>query len=293
MSEAPDVVPVTVVVPTIGRAEQLRRCLESLTATDPPPSEILVVDQSHDAEIAALVARAGGGRARLVASRGLGVARARNDGLRAAAGELVLVTDDDCTVRPDWVGVAWRLARAHPDAILTGRVLPVGDPRSVPSTKVDPVPVDLSSERRGGWLFGNNMALPRDAVLELGGFDERFGPEEAAEDNDFCYRWLKAGRGLRYEPALVVEHHDWRSPDDLARLYVRYARGEGFFYAKHLRRGDLRMLRFVARDLAWGVRALASGVVKGREPWTDSRLGVFKGMPGGLAAGWRVYGKER
>jgi GT2 family glycosyltransferase len=290
---APEVVPVTVAIPTIGRAEPLRRCLESLAVSDPAPAEILVVDQSRDPAIEALVGEVGGARARVLASDGLGVALARNDGLRAATSDVVLVTDDDCTVRPDWAATGWRLAAAHPGAIVTGRVLPVGDPRAVPSTKDDPVPLDLSRERRGGWLFGNNMVLPREPVLELGGFDERFGPEEAAEDNEFCYRWLKAGRPLRYEPDLVVEHHDWRSPEDLERLYVRYARGEGFFYAKHLRGGDLRMLRFVARDLAWGARALGSGLVKGRESWTDSRRGVFKGLPGGLFAGWRAYGKER
>ena len=115
------------------------------------------------------------------------------------------------------------------------------------------------------------MVLPRAAVLELGGFDERFGPEEAAEDNEFCYRWLKAGRRLRYEPALVVEHHDWRSPDELERLYVRYARGEGFFYAKHLRRGRPpdAALRRVATS-SGRLRGSRRGVVKGREPWTDS-----------------------
>ena len=293
MSTAPQVVPVTVAIPTIGRAEPLRRCLESLVASQPPPAEMIVVDQSHDPAIAVIVSEVGAGCARVVPSHGLGVARARNDGLRAAANEVVLVTDDDCTVRRDWVETGWRLARAHPGAIVTGRVLPVGDPRAVPSTKDDPLPVDLSSERRGGWLFGNNMALPRGDVLALGGFDERFGPEEAAEDNEFCYRWLKAGRSLRYEPSLVVEHHDWRSPEDLERLYVRYARGEGFFYAKHLRSGDLRMLRFLARDLGWGLRGLASGVLMGRESWTDTRRGVFKGLPGGFAAGWRTYGKER
>jgi GT2 family glycosyltransferase len=289
----PEIVPVTIAIPTIGRAGPLRRCLESLAASNPAPAEILVVDQSHDAAIESLVTEVARDLARVVRSDGLGVARARNDGLRAGAHDVVLVTDDDCTVAPDWVLTGSRLAVAHPGAIVTGRVLPVGDPRAVPSTKDDPVPRDLSRERRGGWLFGNNMVLPRDAVLELGGFDERFGPEEAAEDNEFCYRWLKAGRPLRYEPSLVVEHHDWRSPDDLEDLYVRYARGEGFFYAKHLRRGDLGMLRFVVRDLAWGVRGLASALVKGRESWTDSRRGIFKGMPGGFAAGWRAYGKER
>jgi GT2 family glycosyltransferase len=293
MSEAGTTVPVTVVIPTIGRLKPLRRCLESLAASEPAPAEVLVVDQGHDAELAAVVDQIGAGRTRVVPSHGLGVARARNDGLRAATNDVVLVTDDDCTVPADWASTGWRLATAHRGAIVTGRVLPVGDPRAVPSTKDDPLPVDLSSERRGGWLFGNNMALPRAAVLDLGGFDERFGPEEAAEDNEFCYRWLRAGRPLRYEPSLVVRHHDWRSPEELERLYVRYARGEGFFYAKHLRRGDLRMLRFVVRDLAWGVRGLASGLVKGRESWTDSRRGVFRGMPGGFAAGWRAYGKER
>ena len=293
MSADLDAVPVTVAIPTIGRLEPIRRCLESLRACVPAPAEILVVDQSHDSALAELVADVVGDRARVVPSHGLGVARARNDGLRAAAHPVVLVTDDDCTVPVEWVGIGHRLTAAHPGAIVTGRVLPVGDPRAVPSTKDDPVPADLSSERRGGWLFGNNMALPRDSVLDLGGFDERFGPEEAAEDNEFCYRWLRAGRPLRYEPSLAVQHHDWRSPDELESLYVRYARGEGFFYAKHLRRGDLRMLRFVVRDVAWGVRALASGLLKGRESWTDSRRGVFKGMPGGLAAGWRVFGKER
>ena len=293
MSEHPEAVPVTVAIPTIGRLEPLRRCLVTLVASDPAPAEILVVDQSHDPAVAAVVEDVCAGRAQVVASNGLGVARARNDGLRAAAHDVVLITDDDCTVPPDWVATGWLLTMAYPGAIVTGRVLAVGDPRAVPSTKDDPVPVDLSGERRGGWLFGNNMALPGAAVLELGGFDERFGPEEAAEDNEFCYRWLKAGLPLRYEPSLVVEHHDWRSPEDLERLYVRYARGEGFFYAKHLRRGDLRMLRFVFRDLAWGLRGLASGVLKGRESWTDSRRGVFKGMPGGFAAGWRAYGRER
>jgi GT2 family glycosyltransferase len=285
--------PATVVIPTIGRTGPLRRCLETLTACAPAAAEILVVDQSHDPAVTALVDEFSGAGARVVPCHGRGVARGRNDGLRAAAHDLVLVTDDDCTVPPDWVATAWRLAAEHPDAIVTGRVLPVGDPRAIPSTKQDPVPRDLSGERRGGVLFPNNMVLPRAAVLGAGGFDERFGPEEAAEDNEFCYRWLRSGNALQYEPALAVSHHDWRSPQELQNLYVRYARGEGFFYAKHLRRGDLRMLRFLVRDTYWGLRGLASAVVKRREPWTDSRRGILRGLPGGFVHGWRVYGRER
>jgi GT2 family glycosyltransferase len=289
---ATDVLPVTVVVPTLGRERSLRSCLDSLAACRPLPAEILVVDQGHDPGIASLVASYGP-TARLVPSYGRGVSLGRNDGLRAARSGLVLVTDDDCTVLADWVGTAWSLARVYPGAILTGRVLPVGDVLSVPSTIDDPNPRDLSDARRGGVLFGNNMALPRDLVLELGGFDERFGPQEAAEDNEFCYRWLKAGRRLRYEPTLVVEHHDWRSAEELEQLYIRYARGEGFFYAKHLRLGDFRVARFIVRDLVHAVRGLASAALKRRAAWTDSRRGILRGLPGGFVDGWRSYASKR
>jgi len=285
--------PVTIVIPTAGRPVPLGSCLASLAACSPRPDEILVVDQSGDSAVAEVVSAFDDAGARLIPCHGRGVALGRNDGIRAARNELVCITDDDCTVTADWVATAHRLAEAHSGAIVTGRVLPVGDPRAVPSTKEDPLPRDLSSVRRGGVLFPNNMALPRDAVLAFGGFDERFGPEEAAEDNEFCYRWLKAGKPLFYEPELVVSHHDWRSPEQLERLYVRYARGEGFFYAKHLRAGDLRMLRFLARDAVWALRGLASAVVKRREPWTDFRRGIPRGLPGGVRDGWRAFAPRR
>ena len=288
-----DTVPVTVVIPTAGRERLLQRCLESLASCDPRAAEIVVVDQSARAAVADVVDSFEAVGARLVLCQGTGVARGRNDGLRSAVHDLALVTDDDCTVQADWVAEAWRLASLHPGAIVTGRVLPVGDPAAVPSTKVDPLPHDFTGEAHGGALFPNNVVLPRSAVLALGGFDERFGPREAAEDNDFCYRWLKEGRRLVYDPSLTVSHHDWRSPVELEQLYVRYARGQGFLYAKHLRRGDLRMLRWLGRDLVWALRGLASRVVKGRAAWTDPRRGIPRGLPGGFAHGWRVYRRPR
>ena len=251
------------------------------------------MDQSHDPAIASLAKEFAADRVHLVPSHGRGAARGRNDGLRVAAHPIVVGIDDDCTVSPDWVATAHRLSGRRAGAIVTGRVLPVGDSRAVPSTIDDPEPRDLSGERWGGaFLFSNNMVLPRDAVLEVGGFDERFGPEEVAEDNEFCYRWLKAGKKLFYEPELVVRHHDWRPPEELELLYVRYARGEGFFYSKHLRRGDLRMAVFLVRTLGAGARSLLSARFKRREAWTDSRRGILRGLPRGFLDGWRVFGKN-
>lgn len=280
--------PISVVIPTVGRPV-LRSCLDSIAACRPHPAEILVVDQSGDLEVLQLVGEFAGADARLLSCDGTGVARGRNDGIRAAAHEAVLVTDDDCTVPPEWIGTAWRLHGQRPGAIVTGRVLPVGDPQAVPSTREETAPRDFTGERHGGALYPNNMVLPRAAVLEAGGFDERFSAAEAAEDNEFCYRWLRAGRELAFEPALVVWHHDWRSPEQLEELYVRYARGQGFLYAKHLRQGDLHMVRWIARDLYWAARGSLSALIKRRERWTDPRRGILRGLPGGFLAGWRTY----
>jgi GT2 family glycosyltransferase len=131
------------------------------------------------------------------------------------------------------------------------------------------------------------MILNRSLSLALGGFDEWL---RSAPDNDFCYRWLRAGNRLRYEPDMVVWHHDWRTPEELERLYVMYARGQGAVYAKHLRGGDLGMLVPIGRDLYAGLRGLAARVVRGRPRWSDARQGVLRGLPAGLLEGWQAYG---
>ncbi len=288
-SDPGDVLPVSVVIPTIGRPEPLQACLESLAACRPEADEILVVDQSRAPDVGRLVARFASARARVVACERRGIALAMNVGLRAAVHDLVLVTHDDCTVAPSWVGTAWTLMSPDPRRIVTGRVLPAGDPDAVPSTKTDLVPHDYTGEIQCGVLFPNNMALNRSMVLAVGGFDERF--KDAAEDNDLCYRWLRAGNRMRYEPDLVVWHHDWRSREELERLYARYGEGQGRFYAKHLRSGDLTMLRFLADELRFAVIATAAAVWRRR--WDDPERRMLRGLPIGLVKGWREFRPAR
>ncbi len=278
--------PVSVVIPTIGRPDLLDRCLASIAACQPGADEVLVVDQS-DGAVAKVVRSHGQRGARLVRCTGRGIATGTNLGLREAAHEHVLVTHDDCTVASDWIAAASRHAAASPAAIITGRVLAGGDPMAVPSTKTDGAPFDYTGTSHYGVLYPANMLLPRAAVLEFGGFDERPSLRVAAEDNDLCYRWLNDGRPLRYEPELVVTHHDWRSPEALERLYVAYGRGQGAFYAKHLLAGDRRMLGFILGDLGRGVRSVVGGVRHRTPRWTDERRGMPRGLPLGLAAGAR------
>ena len=279
--------PTTVVLPTIGRPELIRTCLESLAACVPRAEEIIVVDSSRDDAVAEVVADFSRIGARVIRCTTPGLGHAFNVGLRAARHEYALLTNDDCMVEESWVERGLHHVRQHPEAITSGRVKPDGDPKVVPSTIDDPLPRE---HRRPAFVLYTQCAalLCRD-VLEFGGFDGRIRP--SAEDNDLAYRWLRAGRSIRYEPDFVVWHRDWRPGSQLERLYIGYGIGQGMVYGKHLRHGDLAISRYVLRDLRAIVRGVALRFLLGRRETADPRLGLLRGLPVGLARGWQAGGE--
>ena len=277
---------VSVIIPTIGRAHELERTLAALAEAMPRAAEIVVVDQSGGDEVAALVRSFEAAGARRLGSQGRGVALAANEGLKDARHEAILFTDDDCTVAADWIGVGLELMTKWPACIFTGRVLPSGNPANVPTTAVSVVARDYTGDPYCSVLVRSNMVGSRSRLLEIGGFDERF--ETSAEDDDLCYRWLKAGGCLRYEPKLVVWHREWRAPEDVKERYFRYGEEQGTFYVKHLRAGDPGVLRFLARDLRSGLRALAAAAARRGDRPLDPRLSVARGVLKGL----RTTGRE-
>jgi GT2 family glycosyltransferase len=281
--------PVSVVVPTVGRPGLLERCLRSVLACDPPADEVVVVDQSGGQEVAALVATLAAPGLRHVPCDGRGTARAMNRGLDAVRHDTVLVTHDDCTVEPGWVEVAARHAGMHPGGIITGRVLPPDGSPYVPSTKADLRPQDFTGMVTSGVLYPANMAASRRGIQEIGGFDERRSLL-VAEDNDLCYRWLADGRTLRYEPELVVWHHDWRTPEQLVRTHIAYARAQGGFYAKHLRAGDRRVLGLLWWDLRHGARKIVAGKVRRTPRWQEPYREMVWWLLVGLVGSWREAG---
>lgn len=279
----------SIIIPTIGRPALLDAALTSLGRCRPAADEIVVVDQSSDGAVAAVVARHAALGARHIPSSRRGIGRALNAGLRAAAHDVVLVTNDDCTVADDWIAAALRELALIPDGIVTGAVLPVGDPERVPSLNEDPEPRDYTGTLHDGVLHGTNMVVRRERLLAAGGFDERITP--SAEDNDLCYRWLRGGAALRYAPSLRVWHHDWRTPEQMRALYRAYGIGQGIFYAKHLLTGDATMLRFLARDLRLILPA-AYAAVRCRHRIPDWAEGRIIGLPLGLLRGVRLFGPD-
>jgi predicted nucleotidyltransferase len=112
---------ISVVLITRDRCRQLDRCLGSLARLKRRPDEVVVVDNASTDETARVVRDF---RAefpvRYVLEPRLGIATARNAGVRASSGEVLAFTDDDAVVDPEWLGFVERAFLRDPRIGIVG-----------------------------------------------------------------------------------------------------------------------------------------------------------------------------
>jgi len=279
---------ISVLIGTADRASLLAGCLESLSLGRFSDVEVLVLDQSRDDQTLP-VRLSNGVPVRHLRCPRRGKSAALNLGAREARAPWLAFTDDDCRVAADWLEVIDRAAReAGPRCALTGRVIagaPEGAAVIAPSLREKDRQMTYRSPGFRDVLFGNNMAIPSDLLRRVGGFDEGLGPgttAPAAEDNDLGYRLLRAGIPIRYLPAMTVTHRSWRSGSEQVRVFRGYGVGQGTFYAKHVRRGDLHMAARMARNLWDSGRDLSGAIVLGR----TQDIRATRAFTGGLVRGF-------
>lgn len=95
----------SVIVPTYRRTAELQRCLAALEQQTRSADEIIVIVRDTDAETMTLLRQHQSSAKTLKAVEvcEVGVVAAMNAGLRAAAGDLIALTDDDAAPWPDWL----------------------------------------------------------------------------------------------------------------------------------------------------------------------------------------------
>ncbi|WP_165842782.1 glycosyltransferase family 2 protein [Phenylobacterium deserti] len=91
---------ITAIVPTMNRPQLLRQCVESLLAQTRPLSEILVVDDGSELDVAQALAGLAG-PIRIIRQPNRGKAAAVNLGLSEARGDYIWICDDDDLALPD------------------------------------------------------------------------------------------------------------------------------------------------------------------------------------------------
>lgn len=222
---------VSVVVCSYNGGRTLAQCLRSLEALAYPDLEIILVDDgSTDAtpQIAAEFPRV-----RHLRQPNQGLSVARNVGLHAATGDVIVYTDSDCFADPDWLALLVHQLQTSGAAAVGGPNLTPEDgwlAGCVACAPGQPIHV-LESDEDAEHIPGCNMAFRRDALLAIGGFDPLF--RKAGDDVDLCWRLREAGYQITFAPGAFVWHHRRQGPRAYLRQQAGYGEAEALLARKH------------------------------------------------------------
>jgi len=223
---------VSVVVATYNGARTLRQCLESLMRLNYPDYEVILVDDGSTDNTAEI------GRAfpsaRYLAQSNQGLSAARNAGIRAARGEIVAFTDDDCRADEDWLYyLVQDLVRGDWAGIGGHNFLPPEDSSVaavVMASPGGPAQV-LLTDQEAEHIPGCNMAFYKWALEGVGMFDPLF--RKAGDDVDLCWRLLDSNLKIGFSPAGFVWHYRRSTLKAYMRQQAGYGEAEALLIGKH------------------------------------------------------------
>ncbi len=252
----------SVLIPTYNRRDVLARTLAAVFEQDFPAHEfevIVVVDGSTDGTLEMLQGLRPRCGFRYFYQPNRGLPKARNLGLKAAAGELVLLLDDDIVCVPSLLRMHLEAHAGANKRVVFGPVLL--HPDSPPGLIADQWTVSWKGfqerlERENGcgpptklWLAAKapavNRSMPRPLLESIGGCDEAM--KDCHEDWELGIRLWKAGAEFHFQPEAVAYHFYVKSD----RVVVRqdspmFARGEVALSRKHPEYRPLSALATIA-----------------------------------------------
>jgi len=167
---------VDVVIPTFRRPEALASCLKSLEKQTMAPASIEVIDDSET-------------------DYGPGVSR--NIGWKRGSGRYVAFIDDDCLAEQDWIESLQKVFTENEIGGIEG---------GITTTDENGEKIDFNPPNRFRWnrFKTANLAVRRDVLEEIGGFDERYHMHR--EDTDLAWRVIDAGFKMAWVPQCRVHH---------------------------------------------------------------------------------------
>ncbi len=249
--------PVSILMCTRNRPEDLKKALPGVLAQDYPDYEVVLIDQSTNDESETWVRENYGANSRLRFTRTptVGLSIARNLALTEARSDICAFTDDDCAVPPHWLSNVVRVYREHPETHIL--FSPVHIPQEMHHRTDLNFPClyfedDRTLEKGEIFGMGANMSLRKSFWEAAGPFDAMLGPGTplpGSDEHDWLYRAHLAGAVIRLEPHNSIEHFAWRDRDLWNKLSRTYAYGDAAFAMKHLRCGDYRMIGMLAERL--------------------------------------------
>jgi GT2 family glycosyltransferase len=149
-----------------------------------------------------------------------------------------------------------------------------------------PLPPGPGPQELWAYAHGASMGVRRPALVDAGGFDERFGPGAAisgGEEGDLVLRLREHGWTIAVADAPTVRHLDWRQAEEDDANVLVYEHGAGAYLGAGLRRSPRTTAKILALRLLFE-----------RELWRGEGRGMRYGARAsaqfarGLADGYRL-----
>lgn len=238
MNKQLSITSVSIVMPAYNAADYITVGLQSLLdqSIKPDMYEVIIVDDCSRDNTADVIeafvpaAAAAGVSMKLIRQpQNGGPAKARNRGAQDATGDVIIFTDSDCELTPDW---------------LLNMLIPFNDPEIdaakgaylTRQTEWGARFAQVEFEERYRMLeaadtvdvvFSYSAAFRRPVFAALDGFDTRF-PVADNEDTDLSWRLVEAGHKAAFAPD--------------AKLYHRHPASLWTYYRKKVSRGYWRVI---------------------------------------------------
>lgn len=198
---------ISVIVPTHNRIKALQKCLVSLFNQTVQPQEIIVIeDGSTDGTKKYLESLKD--KIHLIShEKNLGQSVARNSGIKAARGDILVFIDDDCAARFNWLeSIQKTFKKTGADAVI-GKTIYVAE------NYQGRFPEKIVSNNNGTWPGAGNIAYKKSVFKKNGGFDPFFD-QYHNEDSELAIRAAKTNTKFVQAPEAVVYHQKnfWTIP---------------------------------------------------------------------------------
>lgn len=267
----------SIVIPTYQRRDSLLRTLASLRTQTLSPNHyevIASVDGSTDGSAEAVRRFAAPYALSVVEGPNRGRAPACNAGIRAAAGSVVVLLDDDMEASPGFVAAHARAHEVPVERAVVGAAPILTVPGSPAFVRYMAKGFRARLERLGqpGYrlrfrdAYTGNFSVRREVLLAVGGFDEAFRVY-GHEDYELALRLQESGVELVYDAEACAHQHYEKTFAEFARDGIARGRTAVLFADKHPAVVDrLKLSEYYREGRAW--RALR-GLLLGLSRVTD------------------------
>jgi len=247
---------ISVVIPTLGRVDILKKCLLALTRQGLKgiSYEAIVIDDGPGDEAGRMIAgitESGGCDIRCLKGERKGVGAARNIGIQAANSDIILIIGNDIIAGEGFLAEHLRFHEKFPGAWYAV----LGQTRLSENSKISPfmeswgdLPYrELGDDLDAPWWFfwTGNISLKRGFLMEQGMFDEDFR-SIGFEDVEIGFRLSRYGLKIKYNREAVAYHDHPYTIEDACRQQISHGYSFGLLAEKLTAQGFIKEVAYLA-----------------------------------------------